>query len=399
MSRILFAWEMGSNFGHLVTLLPLAERLRDQGHEVLFAIRDLRHAHEFVSERGFRFLSAPTPSADLRLDPRFMPVSYADMLMLEGMGSIHTAMPLVEAWHTLFDLFKPDAIVVEHAPVAMLSAQLVGLKRIAIGTGFALPPLTNPFPIFRQVRQARHGVVLQAEQHIANTLNRLCLKYGKKPVEKAADIFRGTARMLTTLPELDHYGSRPAESYLGRISGFQGSAKLERPAWPANGKKVLLYMQPSYRGLDGVLRGLQRAGCAVMACVPGVAAGSGGNSGNVVVSSNRLDVEALLPEAELVVTHGGHGLVCQALLHGKPLIMLPQQLEQSLLARRVQKYGAGKTLTPQHGEVETAQAATALLEQHVFRDAARQFQAKYASLNADVAIDKVLDVLQVEQPT
>lgn len=40
MRRILLTWEMGSNLGHLSRLLPLAQRLKRRGHDVLIAARD-----------------------------------------------------------------------------------------------------------------------------------------------------------------------------------------------------------------------------------------------------------------------------------------------------------------------------------------------------------------------
>lgn len=39
MSRILFAWELGENYGHLMRLAPVADKLRAAGHQLLFAVR------------------------------------------------------------------------------------------------------------------------------------------------------------------------------------------------------------------------------------------------------------------------------------------------------------------------------------------------------------------------
>ena len=41
MARILFAWELGANLGHLGALVTLAKALRSRGHEAMFAVRDL----------------------------------------------------------------------------------------------------------------------------------------------------------------------------------------------------------------------------------------------------------------------------------------------------------------------------------------------------------------------
>ena len=78
MSRILYAWELGTGYGHLGSVLPLAVRLRARGHEVVFALRDLTHAERFLGRRGFPLLQAPVWLSERRgLD---LPVSYAEML-------------------------------------------------------------------------------------------------------------------------------------------------------------------------------------------------------------------------------------------------------------------------------------------------------------------------------
>jgi UDP:flavonoid glycosyltransferase YjiC (YdhE family) len=46
LSRILIVWQLGANYGHLGWDLHIAEHLRHRGHEVSFAVRDLRLAAE-----------------------------------------------------------------------------------------------------------------------------------------------------------------------------------------------------------------------------------------------------------------------------------------------------------------------------------------------------------------
>jgi hypothetical protein len=42
--RVLLTWELGLNVGHLTRLLPVAERLKADGHSVLVATRDIQAA-------------------------------------------------------------------------------------------------------------------------------------------------------------------------------------------------------------------------------------------------------------------------------------------------------------------------------------------------------------------
>lgn len=85
-----------------------------------------------------------------------------------------------------------------------------------------------------------------------------------------------------------------------------------------------------------------------------------GSSYQVVISlGKRLSIEALgeiptnfiirpyvpqlaiLERSDLFITHGGVNSVHQALYHGVPLLMVPQQLEQALVAARLAELGAG----------------------------------------------------------
>jgi UDP:flavonoid glycosyltransferase YjiC (YdhE family) len=48
-----------------------------------------------------------------------------------------------------------------------------------------------------------------------------------------------------------------------------------------------------------------------------------------------------MPETALVITHGGHGTVARALMHLKPLIVVPHGRDQNDNAARVTARGAG----------------------------------------------------------
>jgi hypothetical protein len=59
MARILVAWEFGRNLGHIARDLPLARAARDAGHEVLWALPNLRAAAAELADEGFTLLQTP----------------------------------------------------------------------------------------------------------------------------------------------------------------------------------------------------------------------------------------------------------------------------------------------------------------------------------------------------
>ena len=64
----------------------------------------------------------------------------------------------------------------------------------------------------------------------------------------------------------------------------------------------------------------------------------------------------LMQEAVLVVTHGGHGTLMKALVHGCPMLVIPHGRDQVDNAVRVAHRGAGLSLAPD-ADVETLTAA------------------------------------------
>ena len=58
MSRIAFAWELGSAYGHISGLLPFARKLKQRGHDVALIVRELHNAGNLHND-GIPILQAP----------------------------------------------------------------------------------------------------------------------------------------------------------------------------------------------------------------------------------------------------------------------------------------------------------------------------------------------------
>ena len=82
MAKVLLAWELGANLGHLGPLSILGRELAARGHEPVFAVRDLRHADQLVGRHGFRYLQAPLWQQPA--DSNSPPVSYSEILQRVG---------------------------------------------------------------------------------------------------------------------------------------------------------------------------------------------------------------------------------------------------------------------------------------------------------------------------
>lgn len=147
MSRILFAWELGGNYGHLARLVPIARRLRSDGHEVLLSIRDPRSGAELCAPHGLDFVQSPLArQASPASQP---PANYAEILLHEGFSDPLDLHGRVESWLSLFRAWSPNVVMLDHAPTALFSARLANIPALNICSGFETPPNVTPHPCIR----------------------------------------------------------------------------------------------------------------------------------------------------------------------------------------------------------------------------------------------------------
>src|SRR5579863_9560441 len=103
MARILMTWELGAGYGHLAPLLSLARPLKDAGHEIAFAVRDVAAAEAVLGDSGFTFYPAPVnffPQGPTALH------SYPQILLQTAFNGVQELRGRVRAWQALYALLK-----------------------------------------------------------------------------------------------------------------------------------------------------------------------------------------------------------------------------------------------------------------------------------------------------
>ena len=171
MSRILLAWELGSNLGHLSRLLPLGRRLRAHGHSLLAVVRDLALAARVLGPAGIPFIQAPRVSMVPKASTQ--PASYADVLRHSGWADTQQLWGMTQAWINVLRMFSPDLVLLDHSPTALLAARCTTTSCVVIGTGFEVPPLQSPLPCFPGFSGATRENAAKAEAEVLENANRV----------------------------------------------------------------------------------------------------------------------------------------------------------------------------------------------------------------------------------
>ena len=100
-----------------------------------------------------------------------------------------------------------------------------------------------------------------------------------------------------------------------------------------------------------------------------------------------------------ICRHGSHQTTAEALLKGRPVLLMPTHVEQFLTTRRVVRYGAGLGIMPDVDHPDFDRALQVLLENPGYSMRAHEFAARYARHDRAVALQTLLARLEQEIAT
>ena len=107
-------------------------------------------------------------------------------------------------------------------------------------------------------------------------------------------------------------------------------------------------------------------------------------------SAPRLTAE-LIPKADLVITHAGHGTLIKAIAAGVPTLCIPLGRDQPDNAARAKRHGVAVVLSPRSDAATIAKAIRQMLSEPSYRAAA---DALGAQIRAEIASGALLAELE-----
>lgn len=389
MARILLCWELGTDYQHLLSLQAIARFYQGKGHQVWVAGRDVAKLKRLFSDVKIQIVQAPfsDSSADLGLEKQ-APRSYADFLRRCGFHHSDALSGLVSAWKSLISFIKPNLILCDHAPLALLASRGLkveghGVAKVAIGIPFSVPDDNRPAGVFFPGDLAKQDIV-RYEDDLVKVINRVCIEFSIPRINNLADLFADLDSCLfQTYSELDHYGYRSAEqryktSYVGTVT-----PEFSEPAvFPHfKGPKIYCHVKGSAE-TPILLKTLQAIECSAIVLADGIpdAIINAHQSRHILYINKPVSMNDVLEKSTFAILNGGINSVSLFMKAGIPVALFPLHIEQFLMAKRIEALNAGIQLNL--ASTETALQGLQKVNARQKKVAAGLFEEKYQSSSA-----------------
>jgi UDP:flavonoid glycosyltransferase YjiC (YdhE family) len=379
MARVLFAWELGRNFGHASGLAPIATELGRRGHEVIAALANIHEGQRFLPAE-VQLLPIPkapllTKSEESRLGGG-PPHTYGDILAANGYHAAKVLAALIRTWRALLTLARPDVVLYESAPTAMLASRGLPFAKVGFGSGYSIPPRIAPWPPMVPRLSLPAAELKRRERALVGTVNEALAQNGIAPLAALNDIFDFDATLIKSVPELDQYGARPGVEYVGPSYTLDSGVEKAFPRGRA--PRVFLYLRPVLSFvLEALVRDLIRLPYRFIAVLPTASPEQLARLRlpHIRATAQPVRLAGVTRTADLAVCHSAVGTGAAFLFAGVPLLLVHTSLEQEMSARRV--VDAGAALEARANEPTGYPALMArLLQEPGFRERARRLAAR-----------------------
>ena len=346
MAMILYAWELGAGFGHVYRMDAVTQILGQAGHNVVHAVKDLRRVGSHLAQWANLPLQAPLT---LERPSIQQAINYSDVLKMCGYTSADTLNALLGAWAFLIDHSRADLVLIDHAPTAALAARGLGLPFLSIGNGFEIPPATLPMQSLQPWKDPGEEVRAEADRSTLLVINEALNRHGWRSLDSVTELFTPLNSVIASPRVLDHYGPRNEDEDWQYATSLATGDATHRLPWPRRRRapRIFAYLTGG-PGTIAWLTALARdhAVLAYLRDLPEDARRELKRRG-VTVASRPLDADWVCQNADLVLCHGGIGMLSACLRNACPVVMAPQHPEQALSAYHISNAGIGAVAHPE----------------------------------------------------
>lgn len=386
--HVVIAWELGAALGHVMGFRTLVIGLLANDIKVSIVGRNLASVQEVLSDINITYYQSPISLLEKR-ERLKVTYSYSDIIYDLGYQSDQSLLGLVKGWGNLFDLIKPDLVICDHSPTALLVCKCLDIKSSTYGNGFFVPPDTAAPVLFQATDSSIKQDVTTRYCKVIENINIILKQYKRQPIDILYDLFRNSTHFLCTFSEIDHYQRTTETAYYGpRNTINKGLVIRLKPSQNV----VFVYVQPSTRLLDPLIKSLIKLPMQSVLYIPKIrreSVFSIQQSKNITLCDTPVNISKIFEHTALIINNGSHGLVGEALLWGKPNILLPGQLEQNILAKKTSAQKLSIALNAD-SRIDTDSAIHFALNNKELAKRLAAVKQKYQKYSHQEAIDDVV---------
>ena len=345
--KLLLGTEANEGMGHIAPWTSFIVLAQQHGVDLHMAAPDLAKLHSFMGQHlNMNLWQAPCVQS-ARSDAGTPAKSWPEILVSLGYADVDGLTGAVKAWISILKSLEPDLLMADYAPTLIVAARVLSIPVIEVGSGFCVPPLLNGPHALPGIRNADQQAMSLASNQLTHSINAALHACAHLEVLSsfAEMALWPERRVVTSPPELDHYGERSDVLY----AGFLGSSisSFTTPSQPGSAIKatsnnecgsppsIVGYLKAATPGLDTLIEQLRRAGVKAHLVVPDGSDALMTSQDEVVVSRTLIDLSVELPRADVYLSNGGLHGVGQALKAGCWPVVVPMQAEQVAMARQL----------------------------------------------------------------
>lgn len=376
-----------NHLGGTQPLVAIGNRLRDDGHRVVFAARG--KCRSYVEDAGFAVEDV------IELDPQ-RSVAYINKSSLD----YHTRESIAEfvAQETaLIEKYRPSAVVDLHRPTLGISSRLTRTPRAVLCNtvltryyaGEKFLPESHPLSAIvkhvpqKYLRPLSAWTEEQLFRRWARPYNAYLASRRQPCIASMKDLFEGDATILMDANELAPTIDLPA--HVRAVGPLLHENAAQVPDWLARvepqRKTIFVYLGSYGESFTRVVEYLGRifadsTDYQVVAATGGLYGYSGPPCPPSVIVADYVPASAVLSRnCAAMITHGGRGSIYSALQHGVPLIGIPNQGEQEWNLEAIERLGLGRKLSIKSMKFDVFESVLwSVLREPSYADCARGFR-------------------------
>ncbi|MBU0612681.1 glycosyltransferase [Patescibacteria group bacterium] len=333
---------------HITRCLAIADLLPKSQYHMRFAVSLDKRA--FVRKAGYgTYTLSPSTSFDVAEEYKFTRKNeYLDLLS-----------NYVQEDLNIIDKYKPDAVISDKRTTACISTRIKKVPWITIANSIYLKEFWKGNGLDLSERKFLNQVYHFIGWVFVNFISRQAMKV---PFHKVSDQFAKASvyaqydadlKLVADVPEYNSLSPLPEDAYFVGPLFWQGFEKKE-PAWfkKLDKKRPIIYLS-----LGGTIYNQEMLNSTIEAVANTpyqliVSLGPNFKKSKIGKLPENVWAETYLPGqkackiSDVVVHHGGHGTVMQALKYGKPCVVIPHNYGQWYNAKRIERLKCGINLNP-----------------------------------------------------